>query len=68
MNNDPMICIHSAAGLCRRCRELYEEDPEAWIEYGNHSAGIRRRQEMQEEIDAERDRARANQVDNDLPL
>lgn len=33
-------CIHCQAGqICDACRADHDEDPEAWIEFGDHPAG-----------------------------
>ena len=41
-----LTCIHQqqagATGLCRRCQDDYDEDPDAWWEFGDHPAGIAR--------------------------
>ena len=44
-------CIHNGGkGLCRECRADYAEDPEAWMEFGNHREGIERWRKLREEI------------------
>lgn len=41
-----MTCIHhlraGADGLCPACRADYDEDPAAWLEYGDHADGLNR--------------------------
>jgi hypothetical protein len=49
-----LTCIHSPAGLCESCREDYDADPSAWVEFGNHNEGLRRWRELQAEIAADR--------------
>jgi len=44
-----LTCIH-APGLCPKCREEYDEDPTAWLEFGDYPEGIARWQRLQEEI------------------
>lgn len=46
-------CIHAPGGLCPDCQADYEEDPEAWLEFGEHQAGIERWRKLQEEMDAD---------------
>jgi hypothetical protein len=41
-NRSCLTCIHSTDGLCEQCQADYDEDPDAWIEYGPHPAGIAR--------------------------
>ena len=45
-------CIHSDKGLCPECRADYDVDPEAWIEFGQHKAGIERWWKFQAELEA----------------
>ncbi len=41
-----LTCIHLLAvhadGLCPSCEEDYNTDPSAWIEFGDHTEGLRR--------------------------
>jgi len=48
-----MTCIHSTTGLCPDCQANHDEDPTAWMEYGNHPDGIARWKALQEEMAAE---------------
>jgi len=41
----PEHCIHQEHGLCARCTEAWEEDPMAYLEFGDHPAGVRRWEE-----------------------
>jgi hypothetical protein len=34
-----MICTRRDSGLCSACQADYDEDPLAWIEFGDHPAG-----------------------------
>lgn len=47
-----MTCIHSTTGLCPACQADHDEDPAAWLEFGEHTDGIRRWEELQAEMDA----------------
>lgn len=47
-----MTCIHSALGLCQSCQADYDTDPTAYIEFGDHPAGIARWQAEQAIIEA----------------
>lgn len=38
-----LTCIHAKVGLCPSCREEYDTDPLAWLEYGQHPHKIPRR-------------------------
>lgn len=47
----PPPCIHGdGRTLCADCQADYEYDPESYIEYGDHPAGLARYREMMEEI------------------
>lgn len=46
-----LTCIHSTAGLCPACQADYDEDPAAWLEFGDHPEGIARWKAEQERID-----------------
>lgn len=48
-----LTCVHAAAGLCPACLADYEEDPLAWLEYGDHPSGVRRSAELAAELAAE---------------
>lgn len=37
--SDDLTCIHQPGGLCPACREDFEADPSAWLEFGDHPAG-----------------------------
>lgn len=49
-----LTCIHREAlnrlGLCSSCKEEFETDPLAFIEYGSHPEGIRRWEALQAEM------------------
>ena len=47
-----LTCIHFTDGLCPACQADYDDDPSAWLEYGEHTAGITRWQELQAEMKA----------------
>lgn len=50
-----MHCIHTAgAGLCPACQEAFDEDPGAWLEYGDHEQGIANWKALLAELDAPR--------------
>lgn len=55
MDEYPPRCIHAKEGeqLCEACEEAFEEDPGAYLEYGDHPEGLRRWQELQTELDYE---------------
>lgn len=44
-------CIHSDSGLCEACQADYDEDPAAWIEFGDHIAGLAAWKALQKEMD-----------------
>ena len=54
-----MNCIHNAIGLCDACQAEHDEDPIAWIEFGQHEAGIENWHRLQVEMDEERQRLQA---------
>jgi hypothetical protein len=33
-------CVHCCDGLCPVCQAQFEEDPDSWIQFGDHPAGI----------------------------
>lgn len=45
-----MTCIHAATDLCPACQATYAADPGAYLEYGDHHAGIARWRALQEDI------------------
>ena len=45
-----MTCIHATAGLCPACQAEYDYDPDAYLEYGDHPAGLARWRALQEDI------------------
>lgn len=51
-----ITCIHvvDGVGLCQQCADDYDEDPTAYMEFGDHPDGVKRWQEEQARIDAER--------------
>jgi hypothetical protein len=57
MADGDLTCIHAAAGLCKSCRAQYDEDPGAFVEYGDHPAGLGRWRRLLEEIAAGATRA-----------
>jgi hypothetical protein len=73
MADGDLTCVHAAAGLCPRCRADHDEDPGAWLEYGDHPAGLERWRRLLEEIAADaapaaREGARARLDDLDEVL
>lgn len=52
-----ITCIHNEEiglpGLCPSCQEDHDEDPLAWLEYGDHTQGIANWRRLQEEMDRE---------------
>lgn len=55
-NPYPPPCVHSPDGicLCECCQESYDEDPQAYIEFGDHPQGIANWQALQDEMDQAR--------------
>lgn len=54
-----MTCIHRESGLCPACQADFDADPEAWVEFGDHPAGIERWEALQAELrEGARDEAR----------
>ncbi len=49
---DAITCIHATAGLCPKCQADYDADPLAYLEYGDHPAGIANWRALQEEMAA----------------
>lgn len=45
-----ITCVHAAAGLCPQCRADFDEDPQAYLEYGDHPAGLERYRALLEEM------------------
>lgn len=45
-----MTCIHQPHGLCASCQSEHDADPLAWLEFGNHPAGLARWQSLQTEM------------------
>lgn len=64
---DYMTCIHRTLGLCDLCQFEYDEDPDAWVEYGFHKAGIERWVTLQEEMN-QASREAVGAADPDLPF
>lgn len=68
-----LTCIHMpepGEGLCPDCEEEYAEDPEAWHEFGSHSAGMARWAELEADL-ANRHEADPLDVgftDSDIPF
>jgi hypothetical protein len=48
-----LTCVHADQGLCPACQAEYEEDPQAWIEFGDHPAGLARWKPVQDAMDRE---------------
>jgi hypothetical protein len=68
-DRDPTTCIHAAHGLCERCQDEYDEDPDAYLEYGDYLDGLERWRKLQAEIAAERELEPAERVQNaDIPF
>lgn len=66
---DPTTCIHRESGLCPDCCQAYEEDPEAWYEFGDHTDGIARSKAQDEEIRREYDQTMSDSIDRtDIPF
>jgi hypothetical protein len=73
MENIGVTCIHCEAvgrtGLCVACKAEYDEDPESWIEYGDHPAGIENQKRLKEELEAWRPvLAQHVKADPDIPF
>ncbi len=49
-----LTCIHREQGLCESCQAEYDEDPEAFEEFGRHPEGMRRWAELEAEMEASR--------------
>lgn len=59
-----LTCVHMAdlqPGLCPDCQADYEEDTEAYHEFGDHPAGIERWKEL------EADLANRHEADPSIP-
>jgi hypothetical protein len=52
----PATCIHQPTGLCPACQAEYDEDPVAWMEYGDHPAGLANWRALQAEMDEQAQR------------
>jgi hypothetical protein len=63
-----MTCIHRPDGLCVRCQQEYATDPDAWIEFGDHTEGLRRWNAELEEIAKDAAGARPGPVNPDIPF
>lgn len=54
MTMPALTCIHAtsagSAGLCDQCYADYQEDPEAFLEFGDHPEGLARWRELQAEM------------------
>jgi hypothetical protein len=50
---DNLTCIHQSHGLCRRCQRDFDEDPVAWLEFGNHPEGLANLAALEAELAAE---------------
>jgi hypothetical protein len=46
-------CLHTTSGLCPACQADYDADPEAWLDYGDHPAGVARTLALWAELAAE---------------
>jgi hypothetical protein len=49
-----LTCIHAEKGLCKDCFMDYCEDPEAYVELGDHERGLATYQALLEEMAAYR--------------
>lgn len=71
MNDDiwPPPCIHSPDGrtLCPDCQATYDGDPESYIEFGDHPAGLKNWRALQDEI-ARGAEERTQSTDPELPF
>jgi hypothetical protein len=64
-----LTCIHATTGLCPQCQEEYNEDPLAFLEFGQHTAGIANWAALQAEMLAEREEELpASEVDESIPF
>ena len=47
----PICCIHATTNqrLCPKCEAEYLYDPIAWLEYGDHPAGLEAQQRLRDE-------------------
>src|SRR5262245_30822344 len=45
-----LTCVYAVRGLYPECRAEFNEDPEAYIEFGNHPAGIERYRALLNEL------------------
>lgn len=66
----PAPCIHGdGILLCESCRADWEEDSQAWEEFGFHAVGIENARRLQAEMDAEATRPQPIlTVDPDIPF
>ncbi len=70
MNAYGLTCIHMPAGggLCPACQADYDYDPDSFLEFGNHFAGLARWRKLKEEMDAAHREPIAPSVpDGDIP-
>ena len=67
---DDLTCIHAPHGLCELCRAAYDEDPAAYLEFGDHPEGLRRWREEQEAMRAwqEANPPQPLRVDDEVPF
>ena len=48
-----LTCIHCERGLCEACQDAFDEDEEAFREYGDTPEGIANWEKFKAEMDAE---------------
>lgn len=65
-------CIHQERGLCPACQADYDQDPQAFEEYGDHPAGLERwNRELQDilaDMDQQGHRDLERQLDDEFPF
>lgn len=64
-------CIHSDTGLCPDCRAEFDEDPDAWWEFGAHPQGIENTKRLETDMEVmhcETESDCETRRDDDLPF
>jgi len=53
-----LTCVHAEQGLCPQCQADYDQDPEGYLEMGDHPAGLANYQQLLNEMAEEQARVR----------
>ena len=65
----PPPCIHAdGKTFCPECRWAWEYDPDSYLEYGDHPAGLKNWRALQKEIKGARNAKIASDIDSSLPF